>query len=271
VLHQSFLANPGTDRAFVWKFSQAIGGRRPPHFHIEPELNLVVRGSASFAIGSAVAHVSQGELLAFPSGQDHALLAASPDLYLYAIGLEPGLSREVLGRERASSMPMHVRLAPGEYSAIVQRAEDIVDRSRCDSLAAELWERSHWAGLHGISRSEQGSHVFTRKVMQLLGEAPELGLEELASQLRAQPSEVSRHFHRDMHVPFVRYRSRLRLLQFIRLVDSGEHDLMTSASVAGFGSYSQAHRSFHSEFGCGPRQFFRGGLRERMQGVYSPG
>jgi AraC-like DNA-binding protein len=60
----------------------------------------------------------------------------------------------------------------------------------------------------------------------------------------------------------------MRLLQFIRQVDSGERDLMTSASIAGFGSYSQAHRSFRSVLGCSPRQFFSDGLREHMQASY---
>lgn len=252
----------------MWKYSQAIGGRRPRHFHIEPEVNLVVRGSATFAIGRAVAQVSEGDLLAFPPGQDHALLDASPDLYLYAIGLEPGYSAEVLGPERGAGMPLHVALHARELSAILDRAATIVDRTRAHSLVAELWERSHWAGLRGMPRTARATHVLTRRTLQLLSRAPELGLGDLARYARAHPSEVSRHFHRDMGVTLARYRARLRLLQFIRQVDSGE-DLMASASIAGFGSYSQAHRSFQAELGCGPRQFFSEGLRAQMQATYS--
>jgi quercetin dioxygenase-like cupin family protein len=78
-LYQSFL--PDRDQhAYVWKYSQAIGGRRPRHFHGEPEMNLIVRGSAMFGIGDAVVETIAGELLTFPPGQDHALLEASPDL-----------------------------------------------------------------------------------------------------------------------------------------------------------------------------------------------
>lgn len=254
----------------MWKYSRAIGGRRPRHFHIEPEVNLVVRGSATFAIGSAVAQVAQGDLLSFPGGQDHALLTASPDLYLYAIGLEPAYAAEVLGPERSIGMPLHVALSAQEQSDLLARAAAIVDQSHAHSLVAELWERSFWVGLRGVPRTRRAPHVLTRRTLQLLSRAPELGLAALASHARAHPSEVSRHFHRDMGVTLTRYRARLRLLHLIRQFDSGETDLMTSASIAGFGSYSQAHRSFQTELGCGPRQFFSEGLREQMQGTYDP-
>jgi len=265
-LHQTFLPNGDAGRAFVWKYSHAIGGRRPRHFHIEPEINLVVRGSATFGIGERVVSVSQGELVTFPAGQDHELLAASDDLYLYAIGLDPTYSAEVLGREHGANLPRHVGIAQRELAAIVDRAAAIVDKSGADSLAAELWERTH--GVRGAPRAPSTTHVLTRRVMQLLPNAPELSLESLARHVRAHPSEVSRHFHQDMGVPLSRYRTRLRLLRFIRLVDTADHDLMASASMAGFGSYSQAHRSFQSELRCAPRQFFREGLREKMQALY---
>ena len=72
-LYQRFL--PSRDpHTYVWKYSQATGGRRPRHFHAEPEVNLVVRGSATFGIGDGAARVSRGDLIAFPSGQDHALV-----------------------------------------------------------------------------------------------------------------------------------------------------------------------------------------------------
>jgi quercetin dioxygenase-like cupin family protein len=97
-IHQNFLP-PGDHQAFVWKYSEPIGGRRPRHFHAEPELNLVVRGSATFGIGDSVVTVTPGEVVAFPSAQDHVLLDSSPDLYLYAIGLAPSYSAQVLNDE----------------------------------------------------------------------------------------------------------------------------------------------------------------------------
>jgi AraC-like DNA-binding protein len=252
----------------VWKYSQAIGGRRPRHFHVEPELNIVVRGTATFGVGDLVAHVSQGELIAFPPGQDHALIAASPDLYLYAVGLAPAFSTQILGREHPAGLPLHVALEHKEQALLEDRAGALVEREGADSVTAELWERSHALALRAAPRAGHALHVLTRRTLQLLSVAPELGLDDVARYLRAHPSEVSRHFHRDMGVTLVRHRTRMRLLQFIRRMDSGEKDLMTSASIAGFGSYSQAHRSFRSELGCSPREFFGDGVRERMQASY---
>jgi AraC-like DNA-binding protein len=111
-------------------------------------------------------------------------------------------------------------------------------------------------------------HVLTRRTLDLMHERPDISLDGLAQRLRAAPSEVSRYFHRDVGMRLVRYRTRLRLLRFIRLADSGTHSLMVSATEAGFGSYSQCHRLFHSELGCAPREFFTGGVRQRMNATY---
>jgi len=266
-LFQDFLPDRA-QRAFVWKYSQSIGGRRPRHFHAEPELNVIVSGSATFAVGDGVVLVSEGDLLAFPSGQEHELRAASPDLYLFAIGLEPTYAADVLGPEGEPVVPLHVRLGTAELTAVLDRAAAIVDRPFVHQLGAELWQRVDWLGRHAASRTRQRTHVLTRRALKLMGAEPELGLQGLADELKVQPSEISRHFHRDLGMTLVRYRMRSRLLDLIRRVDAGQRDLMAAASTVGFGSYSQCHRTFQSELGCAPREFFFSGLRERMQLTY---
>ncbi len=266
-LYQGFLPNED-ERSFVWKYAESIGGRRPRHFHAEPELNLVVQGSATFAVGRRLVRVSRGELLAFPAGQDHALIDATPDLYLYAIGLAPSLSAEVLGGSGDSIVPLHVKLAPAELEAVMGRAAALVDRSNAHQLGAELWERAYWLAKHAMPRGGHGAHVLTRRALKRLETEPELGLDALAGELKTHPSEISRHFHRDLGTTFVRHRTRLRMLKFIRLVDFGDGDLMNAASAAGFGSYSQCHRAFHAELDCAPGEFFFSGLRERIQRRY---
>jgi AraC-like DNA-binding protein/quercetin dioxygenase-like cupin family protein len=265
-IHQRFLPR-GKHQAFVWKYSEPIGGRRPRHFHAEPELNLVVQGSATFGIGDRVVTVMPGELVAFPSAQDHILLDSSPDLFLYAIGLEPTFSAHVL--ESEPSLPLHVPLAPRELRPVIQRLADLVDRPFAEQSSAELWQRLHWLAQRARPQSPRTTHVLTRRTLQLVREAPDADLTALAAALRAHPTEVSRHFHRDMGMTLVRYRTRLKLLDFIRLVDAGRAELMSAASVVGFGSYSQCHRSFQAELGCSPRQFFFSDLRDSMQRVYT--
>lgn len=255
----------------VWKYTPVYWGRRPRHFHAEPEMNLIARGTAVFGIGRATVHASAGDLLSFPSGQDHVILEASPDLYLYAFGLDASYSAQVLAAEQESAaLPCHLRLTPSDFEALSARAASIVDREGVDQPGAELWDHAHWLRRKYASGEGHAMHVLTRRALSAVTEAPNLGLALLAKQLRADPSEVSRYFHRDVGIKLVQYRARLRLLRFIALVDGGQDNLLVSAERSGFGSYSQCHRTFQAELGCGPREFLANGQRQLMQAAYDP-
>lgn len=268
MLHQRFLPANGS-RAHVWKFSWEYGGRRPRHFHAEPELNLIVAGNATFGIGDAVVHVSAGEMLEFPPGQDHVLLETSPDIRLFALGLAPNYSAEILRTSHEIvATPAHVRLAAAEFQSLVRGAETIVDQAGVERLAAELWEHAHWARQKAALSLRSGMHVLTRRTLALITEVPNLNRDVLASKLRATPTAISRYFHHDTGVTLVKYRTRLRLLRFIDQLDKGNENLGALAKASGFGSYSQCHRAFSSELGCSPRDFFFSGIRQSMQREY---
>lgn len=269
ILHQDFLPPSAPADAYVWKYTPVIGGRRPRHIHVEPELNLIAHGSASFGVGETIVRVSAGELIGFPAGQDHALLDASPDLFLFAIGVTPSLATDVLrDASGGASVPLHLRLPAHEFEPLIRHAEACVDRLGMEQPCAELWERVHALGQRTKLGRNGTMHVLTRRALCAIDESPELGLEQLAKQLRVNASEVSRYFHRDLGMTFVRYRARLRLLRFIHLVDQGRGNWLRAANAAGFGSYSQCHRTFQSEFGCPPKEFFLAGVRDEMQMVY---
>ena len=86
--------------------------------------------------------------------------------------------------------------------------------------------------------------------------------------IHGNASEVSRYFHRDIGLTLVAYRTRLRLIRFIQLVEGGRN-FLTAAIEAGFGSYSQCHRAFQRAFDCAPRLFFGTGLSEEMKGRFA--
>ncbi len=233
-------------------------------------MNLVVSGWAEFGIGERVVRVSKGELVGFPAGQDHVLLASSPDVYLFAIGMHPLLASEVLdGRSGEASVPLHLRLDDGELSSVMRRAELLVDREGVDQSCAELWAQLHWLGQRRPEGRGGALHALTKRALQIVAESPELGLVEVARAARANSTEVSRYFHRDLGMTFVRYRTRLRLLRFIELAGQRGGNLTSASVAAGFGSYSQCHRSFQSQLGCSPRAFALAGVREEMQDVYA--
>ena len=254
-IHQGFLPTQGKSRAFVWKYSPVNWGRRPRHFHIEPELNLIASGHAVFGIGETVVRVSRGDLLGFPPAQDHVLLDASPDLYLFAIGMAPALcasggkSGRLHGQIVAlepdlhdeGMLPLHLRLGSDEFRILVNRASAIVDRDGVEQPCAELWDHAHWLGRLCTARSPATMHVLTRRALSAVSRAPHLELQALA-----------------------------RLLRLIGLMDGGSMTLAAAAESSGFGSYSQCHRIFQAELGCSPRRFFHAGLREQMQRAYDP-
>ena len=269
-IHQAFLPLRDCSHSHVWKFSWEYGGRRPLHFHAEPELNLIADGTATFRVGESVVTANRGDLLAFPPGQEHALLETSPDVYLFAIGAHPGFSSQVLRSESDSvAFPFQIRLAPSDFDALRARCAMLVDRAAVDPSIAELWEHAHWLRHRYIGR-HNSMHVFTRRVLALVSEHPDLACERIAQAARASLCEASRYFHRDVGLTLVKYRARLRLLRYIGLVDQGNNNLMESAKAAGFGSYSQCHRVFQAELGCSPRQYFQVGVREQMQAAYVP-
>ncbi len=270
-IHQGFLPTQGKSRAFVWKYSPVNWGRRPRHFHIEPELNLIASGQAVFGIGETVVRVSQGDLIGFPPAQDHVLLEASPDLYLFAIGVEAGLSADILGTAADEVLrPLKVRLSSEDFRMLVNRASAVVDRVGVEQACAELWEHAHWLGRPCAAGRTAAMHVLTRRALSAVSRAPHLGLRSLSGRLRVADSEISRYFHRDVGIPFARYRTRLRLLRLIGFMDGSGMTLGAAAEAAGFGSYSQCHRIFQAELGCSPRCFFQTGLREQMQQAYDP-
>lgn len=270
-LFQAFLPTGAQNRAHVWKFSWEFGGRRPCHFHSEPELNLVISGTATFRIGEATVDAHKGDLIAFPPGQEHALLRTSPDVYLFAIGMDAALSAEALRDNWAhAALPIHLRLSSHDLASLVERCSAIVDRDGVDHLAAELWEQAHWLRQRQAHAHMAPLHVFVRRALSVLSEHPDWDCARVAHASRAHITELSRYFHRDLGMTFVKYRSRLRLLRLIHLMDEGGTNLTSSAITAGFGSYSQCHRVFQAMLGCSPRLFFHAGLREQMQLTYQP-
>ena len=257
---------PGAARGHVWHHVPAT--RRPRHFHAEPELNLIAAGHAVFGAGGATIAVSAGDLLWWPPGQDHVLLDASPDLDLYVIGVTPAFSERVLGGEAgiAASGPRQLRLG-GE--ALHRLRAACAGQAGGDTTAVERHVGDLWCEAHRLRAGIPDHHPLTVRALSSLQGRPELKRGELARLIRGNASEVSRNFHRDLGLTLVAYRTRLRLIRFIQLIEAGQ-SFLSAAIDAGFGSYSQCHRAFQQAFACAPRVFFGTGLSEEMKARFAP-
>ena len=259
---------PGRARGHVWHHVPET--RRPRHFHAEPELNLIAAGAASFGYGEATIEVSTGDLLWWPPGQDHVLLSATPDLDLYVIGVTPAFSEQVLGDRLTGALGGAARLRLDQRALLKLRASCASPPSARDPAALERHVGELWGEAHAMRVRLPDRHPLTARALSSLLARPDLKRGELARLIHGNESEVSRNFHRDLGLTLLTYRTRLRLLRFIQLVESGSHNFMAAALVAGFGSYSQCHRSFQQAFDCAPRVFFETGVGERLKERLAP-
>lgn len=236
-------------RAQVWRHQPSY--RRPRHFHDEPEINLVVAGSAVLGIGDRVVCVSAGEMILFQPGQDHVLLESSTDLDLFVLALTPELADRAVG-SRALASGRSVAFSTPEVSETVSEFAGLADVSDRDAVETRL------AGFFSRAVEQaRGVHVLSRRALESARAMPSLPAASLARRLATPPSRLSRRFHEDLGVTLVEYRGRLKLMQFVEIVDRGRA-MHHAALEAGFGSYAQCHRVFRRALGCSPRAYFNG-------------
>jgi AraC-like DNA-binding protein len=258
---------PGRARGQIWRYAPAF--RRPRHFHDEPELNFVVAGTGKFGVGEFVVAVEGGDLIAWLPGQDHELIDASPDFDLFVVGLTPELSSRILGPRDGSTPPgpMQLRLS----SDVVQRFTTTcaVHWENEDPTAAEARIGDLWRDAQALRASSRGLHSLSRRALGSLQERPDRRRYELSELIHGSRSELSRRFRADVGLTLTAYRTRLRILRFVKEVDHGDGNLLEAALASGFGSYSQCHRAFRDALGCSPRVFFGSDARDRMFESYA--
>jgi AraC-like DNA-binding protein len=236
-------------RAQVWRHQPSF--RRPRHFHEEPELNVVLAGSARLGVGDQQVCASRGDVVFFHPGQDHELLEASADLELVVVALRPELAARACGT-RTYFARATLRLRPETLAVLAEQLaataalhDPLVLEQRVAGLFVELGPRF------------TAAHVLSRRAIEELGRERSCSVEEVSYRLRASPSQLSRQFHHDLGVRLAEYRARLRLMDFVRFVDAGE-SMSHAALNADFGSYAQCHRVFRRLLRCSPKDYFAG-------------
>jgi len=233
-------------------------------------LNLIAAGHAAFGYGEATISVSAGDLLWWPPGQDHVLLDATPDLDLYVIGVTAAFSEHVLADRPSGASGGAARLRLDRAQLTSLRTVCAAQTTALDAAAVERHVGDIWREAHTLRARIPDHHPLTVRALSSLLGRPDLKRAELARLIRGNASEVSRYFHRDIGLTLVAYRTRLRLIRFIQLVEGGGRSFLTAAIDAGFGSYSQCHRAFQQAFDCTPRVFFGTGVSVAMKERFAP-
>jgi AraC-like DNA-binding protein len=251
-----------------WVVRHTAGVLRPrSHRHAELELNLVVRGTASYLMDDRRYDLTAGTLTWLFPDQEHVLVDQSADHALWWAVFRPSVVARIATSPNAR--PLLERDPVGRYSRLL-------DPRRVQRLAA-LFGDLHGAGTVDDTLFNAGLsyllalawrafldssdvvgdlevHPAVDTVARLLQANPGAGnLTDLARMVGLSPSHLSRLFTTQMGLSISRFRNQQRLDRFMRLYRHGRGTTaLAAAHQAGFGSYTQFHRVFRQETGRNP-------------------
>ena len=241
----------------------AADGPPRAHRHAELELNLVVRGSASYLLGDRRYELSPRTLTWLFPGQDHVLVDESADHELWWAVFRPAscprrgddaagplVERDPVGE---FSRRLDVRRA-GRLEALLRELRDVetVDDALLNAGLAYLL-LSAWRAFLESEELVAGVdvHPAVETVARCLRADPEAGgLDALARTAGVSPSHLSRIFKAQTGVSITRFRNQRRLERFMALYGRGRRTTALAAALdAGFGSYAQFYRVLRAETG----------------------
>ena len=264
----------------VWPFDRRY--LRPLHFHGQLECLLIRRGSATLHVATQTQVVRSGQLCWILPGVPHVMGSFSPDFDMWVVELDSTLVDDCWATMNARrpatgdapfkswSLPLGEQLAG--RSAVDVPAE--VARL-LDELAAGVWAamlaseaRSGLARFGLLALRTTLGNVDTRRPNSigqlascLLLASPTMSRAAAAAELGVSEGFLSRTVHRELGVTFVEHRARTRVAHFLALIQAKGINFLEAALAAGFGSYSQFHRTFSRVSGSRPRDYLGHGRR----------
>ena len=237
------------------------------HRHAELELNLVLRGTASYLLDERRYELAPDTLTWLFPGQDHVLVEESQDHELWWAVFRPRLVTRTATTPLAR--PLLQRDPVGQFS----RRLDARSVARLDALLSELGDAEAvdhallnaglayllifaWRTFLDTDDVVAGAdvHPAVETVARRLHADPGAGdLDELARIAGLSPSHLSRVFKAQTGVSITRFRNQRRLERFRVLYGRGRHMTALAAALeAGFGSYAQFYRLVRTETGRSP-------------------
>jgi AraC-like DNA-binding protein len=245
-----------------------VGAIRPrAHRHAELEVNLVVRGTASYLLGDRRYALAPGTLTWLFPGQDHVLVDESPDHELWWAVFRPALVARIATTRQAR--PLLEEDPVGQFSRRLDsgrvrrlgalfhdvRAAESVDDVLVNTGLAYLLIFAWRAFLDSDDVVEGVDlHPAVETVARMLRADPDEGdLATLARAAGLSSSHLSRIFKEQTGVSISRFRNQQRLQRFLRLYGRGRRTTALAAALeAGFGSYAQFYRVFREQTGRSP-------------------
>ena len=245
----------------------AADGSPRAHRHAELELNLVVRGTASYLLDERRYELTPRTLTWLFPRQEHVLVDESAEHELWWAVFRPTLVSRA-----ATTMPARPLLEPDPIGQFSRRL-DAPRAARLGALLRELHDAetvddallkaglpylllSAWRAFIESADLVVGVdvHPAVETVARCLRADPEAGdLDALARTAGLSPSHLSRIFKAQTGVSITRFRNQRRLERFMALYGHGRRTTALAAALeAGFGSYAQFYRVLRAETGRTP-------------------
>ena len=256
---------PGIDGRVV---RHAAGDLRPrTHRHTELEVNLVVRGTASYLLGERRYELTAGTLTWLFPGQEHVLVDESADHALWWAVFRPSLVARTATSSHASPLLQRDpvgrysrRLDPQRVGRLAALFHDLREAQAVDdtlfNVGLPYLLLTAWQSFVDSEDVVGGVdvHPAVDRVARLLHANPGTGdLADLSRIVGLSPSHLSRLFTTQMGISIGRFRNQQRLQRFLRRYGNGRRTTaLDAAHEAGFGSYAQFYRVFRQETGRQP-------------------
>ncbi len=241
------------------------------HQHVELEFNLVLRGTAAYAVDGVRCELRKNTLCFLFRDQQHLLIDESPDFEMW-IGV---ISQSLLARACTDAASKKLTLARPDGLFIKQLPENTSqvlnefaaglesfreDTPRFNAGITYLF-LSAWSAFQSAEQVDETREVHPAVIQtaKLLGSAPEtMSIEELAQRAMVSQSHLSRLFRSQTGLTITEYRQKICLNRFMEIYSTSRpKNMMRSALEAGFGSYPQFHRVFKQHFGFSPAEYRR--------------
>ncbi len=234
------------------------------HHHDEPELNLVVRGTARYLLDDRRYDLGPGCLAWLFPAQEHLMVDMSDDFSCWIAVIRPKVLRAACG---AGYQELLVEDAAGHFCKRLSQEDTAFLARICLDLTTASGEQAPrlvaglgylylaaWSLFSTTSELVSGTKVhpaIERAAAALAYSDADLGA--IAVRAGLSYSQLSRLFHRQVGQTLVAYRGRMRVQRFLDLHRRHpSRSLLALALAAGFGSYAQFHRIFRSVMGTAP-------------------
>jgi AraC-like DNA-binding protein len=244
-----------------------------PHKHEELEVNLVVRGSATYLLGDRRYDLGERTLTWLFPDQNHVLVRQSEGFAMWWAVFGTGLLRRSCGPPETAGLLERNPL--GRFC----RRLDARGARRIEGLFAEVKDAgstgegglydaglaylllSSWEAFRTSEDVVEGLDLHPaveRAAVILRDETGAQDLPQLARTAGLSPSRLSRLFKQQVGFSISEYRNERRLERFLELYGRGRRiGTLEAALEAGFGSYAQFHRVFRRAMGASPEEYRR--------------